>query len=278
MIILKGKTVLITGATSGIGKASAIELARMGATIVFNTRDDARGESTKREIIRSSNNNNVEVLFCDLASIKSIRSFCKQFIKQYDNLHVLMNNAAIWDFHRRISKDGIENIFATNYIAPFLMTDLLLDLLKKSAPSRIINLTSGLHSGTINFDDIEFKKGFKGLKAYKQSKLGIILYTRLLAEKLKDTGITVNCTSPGMTKTNLARDAGRFSRGFFKLVSKPPLKGAETPIYLATSPEVENISGEYFVNKTIKRSSGESYDMALAKKLWDVGLKYTKNK
>jgi len=274
---LKNKIVLITGATSGIGKETALGLAKLGATIVFTTRDNLKGEKTKKELITTTNNKNIHMLKCDLASFESIRNCCKEFKSKYDKLHVLTNNAGVWDFKRRESKDGIENIFATNYLAPFFMTNLLLDILKKSSPSRIINVTSGMHYGTINFDDIEFKQKFSGAKAYRQSKLGLILFTRLLAKKLEGTGVTVNCVHPGMNKTNLGRDAGGFSQMIFKLMGKDPEIGAETSTYLTSSPDVENITGEYFAKKKIKRSSKESYDMDLAKKLWDVSEKYLKN-
>jgi len=273
---LKNKIVLITGATSGIGKETALGLAELGATIVFTTRDSLKGEKTRNELIAATNNENIDMLKCDLASFESIKNCCKEFKSKYDKLHVLINNAGVWDFKRRESKDGIENIFATNYLAPFLMTNLLLDVLKKSNPSRIINVTSGMHYGTINFDDIEFKQKFSGVKAYSQSKLGLILFTRPLAKKLEGTNVTVNCVHPGMNKTDLGRDAGGFSRMIFKLMGKDPKIGAETSIYLASSPDVGNISGEYFVKKKIKRSSKESYDMDLAKKLWDVSKKYLK--
>jgi len=273
---LKNKIVLITGATSGIGKETTQGLASLGATIVFTTRDNLKGEKTKKKLITSTYNKNIHMLKCDLASFESIRDCCKEFKSKYDKLHVLINNAGVWDFKRRESKDGIENIFATNYLAPFLMTNLLLDVFKKSNPSRIINVTSGMHYGTINFDDIEFKQKFSGAKAYRQSKLGLILFTRLLAKKLEGTGVTVNCVQPGMTKTELGRDAGGFSRFIFKLMGKDPKIGAETSIYLASSSDVENITGEYFVKKIIKRSSKESYDMDLAKRLWDVSKKYVK--
>lgn len=273
---LKNKIVLITGATSGIGKETALGLAELGATIVFTTRDNLKGEKTRNELIAAINNENIDMLKCDLASFESIKNCCKEFKSKYDRLHVLINNAGVWDFKRRESKDGIENIFATNYLAPFLMTNLLLDVLKKSSPSRIINVTSGMHYGTINFDDIEFKQKFSGAKAYGQSKLGLILFTRLLAKKLEGTSVTVNCVHPGMNKTDLGRDAGGFSRMIFKLMGKDPKIGAETSIYLASSPDVENIAGEYFVKKKIKKSSKESYDMDLAKKLWDVSKKYLK--
>jgi len=274
---LKNKIVLITGATSGIGKETALGLAKLGATIVFTTRDNLKGEKTKKELIVATNNKNIHMLKCDLASFESIRNCCKEFKSKYDKLHVLINNAGVWDFKRRESKDGIENIFATNYLAPFLMTNLLLDILKKSSPSRIINVTSGMHYGTINFDDIEFKQKFSGAKAYRQSKLGLILFTRLLAKKIERIGVTANCVHPGMNKTDLGRDAGGFSQMIFKLMGKDPEIGAETSIFLASSPDVENITGEYFAKKKIKKSSKESYDMDLAKKLWDVSEKYLKN-
>jgi NAD(P)-dependent dehydrogenase (short-subunit alcohol dehydrogenase family) len=274
---LHNKIVLITGATSGIGKETALGLAKLDATIVFTTRDNLKGEKTKKELIAATSNKNIYMIKCDLASFKSIRNCCKEFKSKYDKLHVLINNAGVWDFKRRESKDGIENIFATNYLAPFLMTNLLLDLLKKSSPSRIINVTSGMHYGTINFEDIEFKQNFSGAKAYRQSKLGLILFTRLLAKKLEGTGVTVNVVHPGMNKTDLGRDAGGFSRMIFKMMGKDPKIGAETSIYLASSPDVENITGKYFAKKEIKKSSKESYDMDLAKKLWDVSEKYLKN-
>jgi NAD(P)-dependent dehydrogenase (short-subunit alcohol dehydrogenase family) len=272
-IYLEDKIVLITGVTSGIGKETAKGLAALGAHVVFTTRDNKRGTETKEEIIQATNNKNIDVLYCDLASFDSIRACCKEFKTKYINLHVLINNAGTWDFKRRESKDGIENIFTTNYLAPFLMTNLLLDILKKSSPSRIINLTSGLHFGTINFKDLEFKKNFSGRKAYSQSKLAIILFTKLLAKKLEGTGVTVNCVNPGMTKTNLGRDAGAFSRTMFNMLGKDLKKGAETSIYLASSKE---ITGEYFVKKQIHKSSEESYNMETAKKLWNLSIKYVK--
>jgi NAD(P)-dependent dehydrogenase (short-subunit alcohol dehydrogenase family) len=271
---VKSKIVLITGATSGIGKETARGLAKFGATLVITTRDKKRGESVKNELIESTNNKNIDVFHCDLASFESIKEFCKDFKAKYKKLHVLINNAGIWDYTRRESKDGIENIFATNYLAPFLMTNLLLDVLKKSSPARVINVTSGMHYGTINFDDIEFKNNFSGAKAYRQSKLGIILFTRLLAKKLKGTNITVNAVHPGVNKTNLGRDAGIFSRAVFKFIGKDPKKGSETSIFLASSPDVNNITGKYFAKKEIHKSSKESYDLNLAQKLWDISEKY----
>jgi len=273
---LKNKIILITGATSGIGKETALGLAKLGAIIVFTTRDIVKGEKTKKELIDKTNNKNIQMLTCDLASIESIKNCCNEFKSKFNKLHVLINNAGVWDFKRKESKDGIENIFAVNFLAPFLMTNLLLDVLKNGKPSRIINVTSGMHYGTINFDDIEFKQKFSGAKAYRQSKLGLILFTRLLAKKLEGSGVTVNVVQPGMNKTDLGRDAGGFSKMIFKMMGKNPSIGSETSIYLASSPDVENITGEYWVKKEIKKSSKESYNMDLAEKLWDVGKKYLK--
>ena len=273
---MKNKIILITGATSGIGKETALGLANLGAIIVFTTRDVIKGEKTKKELIAKTNNKNIHMLTCDLASFESIKNCCNEFKSKFDKLHVLINNAGVWDFKRKESKDGIENIFAVNYLAPFLMTELLLDLLIKSKPSRIINVTSGMHYGTINFNDIEFKQKFSGAKAYRQSKLALILYTRLLAKKLKGKGVTVNAAHPGMNKTDLGRDAGGFSKMIFKMMGKDPSIGAETSIFLASSPDIENITGEYWAKKEIKKSSKESYDMDIAEKLWDVSKKYLK--
>ena len=275
---MQDKTVFITGATSGIGQETALALAKKGAAIVFTSRDPEKGKLVQKELIKRSNNKNIHLIFCDLASFDSIRNCCDEFKFKFDKLNILVNNAAVWDFKRRESQDGIENTLATNYLAPFLMTNMLMDTIKKSSPARIINLTSGLHYGTINFKDIEFKRKFGGFKAYKQSKLADILFTRLLAKKLDGTGITVNCVHPGMVNTNLARDAGWFMRGIFKIIGKPAHKGALTSIYLATSPEVENITGEYFYKCRVRKSSKQSYDMELAEKLWKVSEEYTGSK
>lgn len=274
-ITLKSKTILITGATSGIGKETAIGLAELGATIVFTARDKQKAKSTKKEIIEKTGNKNIDHIECDLSSFASIRNFCKEYKSRYKKLHILINNAGVWNFKRKQSIDGIENTFHVNYLAPFLMTNLLLDTIKKSAPARIINVSSGLHRGTINFDDIEFKKSFSSMKAYSQSKLALILFTRHLAKKLEGTKVTVNSVHPGFIATDLGRDAGQITNKFFRLFGKSPKKGAETSIYLASSPEVETVTGEYFVNKKMTQSSKKSYDMDLAKRLWSVSKKYT---
>ncbi len=270
---MKGKTVLITGATSGLGKETARALARLGATIVMTTRDQQRGEQAKQELIASTQNMNIDVMFCDLASFVSIRTFCAEFLEKYHELHVLINNAGVSNFHRKVSKDGIEETFAVNYLAPFLMTNLLLERLTQSAPSRIVNVASGFHSGAIRFDDLEFTKEYSVFRVYGHSKVAVILFTRLLAEKLEGTGVLVNCANPGMSRTNLGRDAGAVSRLFFKAFGQSPVKGSRTMVYLASDPSL-TINGEYFEKCQVVHINPETYDMDAANKLWDVSKKY----
>ncbi len=273
--MMKGKVVIITGATSGIGKETALSLAEMGATIVIAARNIEAGEKVKKEIIQATKNNNIDCFQCDLTSLDSVREFCDSFKEKYERLDVLINNAGTWDFEgRKESKDMIENIFAVNFVAPFLMTHILIDMLKKSAPSRIISLSSGLHTGTINFDDIEFKEDWSGFKAYRQSKLAIILFTRKLANDLKDASVTVNCIHPGMVSTKLGRDAGGVSKLFFRVFGKKPKVGAETSIYLASSPDGGTITGEYWYKCKVGKASDESMDLEAAERLWKVGLDY----
>jgi NAD(P)-dependent dehydrogenase (short-subunit alcohol dehydrogenase family) len=270
---MKGKIVLITGATSGLGKESTLALARLGANIVMTTRDMQKGEQTKQELIVSTQNQNIDVMLCNLASFVSIRTFCAEFLEKYKALHVLVNNAGVSNFHRKISKDGIEETFAVNYLAPFLMTNLLLERIKESTPSRIVNVVSGFHSGTIQFDDLEFTKNYSGFKVYGHSKVALILFTRLLAEKLEGSGVIVNCANPGMSRTNIGQDAGAVMRMFFKILAKSPVKGAQTAVYLASDPDL-TISGEYFEKKQVKQINTETYDMDAANKLWDASVKY----
>jgi retinol dehydrogenase-12 len=270
---MKGKIVLITGATSGLGKETAWALAHLGATIVMTTRDQQKGEQTKQELIASTQNKDINVMFCDLSSFVSIRKFCTEFLEKYNALHVLINDAGVSNFHRKLSKDGIEETFAVNYLAPFLMTNLLLERLQQSAPSRIVNVVSGFNSGKIQFDDLEFTKNYSAFKVYGHSKVALILFTRLLARKLEGTGVLVNCANPGMSRTNLGRDAGAVSRMFFKIFGKSPVKGAQTMVYLASAPDL-TISGEYFEKKQVMRLNPATYDIDVANKLWDVSVKY----
>jgi len=271
---MNGKRVFITGATSGIGKETARGLARMGYSLVFTTHDKQRGIETQQELKESTGNPEIDVLFCDLGSFASVRRCAAEYQQRYPRLDVLINNAGVWDFHRRESEDGIERIFAVDYLAPFLLTNLLLETVRRSAPSRIVNVASGLHSGVIHFEDLELKQGWSGMKAYRQAKLAVILLTRLLAKRLAGSGVAVNCVQPGLARTNLARDAPWAYRVGFRMFGKSPVVGAQTSIFVASSPDVQNVSGEYFAKKQVSRSSDESYDMAVAQRLWDVSVTY----
>ena len=273
------KVCLITGATSGIGKATAMGLANMGASVVIVGRDRGRGEAALTEIKERSGNSSVDLMLADLSSQEQIRRLADDFKAAYPRLDVLINNAGVFRSERITTADGIEMTFAVNHLAYFLLTNLLLDVLKASAPSRIVNVSSGAQSnGTIDFDDLQGEKGYKGTKAYSQSKLANVLFTYELARRLEGTGVTANCLHPGAVRTNFGSgSSGVF--GFMVRALRPlmisPEKGAETSIYLASSPEVEGVSGRYFVKKAEARSSDVSYDERLARRLWKVSAELT---
>jgi len=277
---MKDKVVMVTGANSGIGKAASLALAKMGATIVMVARSKERGEAARSEIIRKSQNNAVDLLLADLSSLKSVRILASEFQKKYSQLHVLINNAGLFNQRRRVSADGYENTFATNYLAPFLLTNLQLDLLKASAPSQIINVSSvGHYNGHINFDDLTLENDYGGWKAYGQSKLALVLFTHELAKKLQGTGVTVNAVHPGTVATNIwSRPLGPvgFIMALPKMFMTSPEQGAETIVYLASSPDAKGLNGEYVEKRKVKKSSDESYDEEIAQRLWDVSAKLTR--
>ena len=274
---MEGKTCIITGANSGIGKVTAIELAKMNATLVLLCRDKERGESAQKEIIELTGNNNVDLILCDLSSQKEIRNFVAEFKRNYQDLHVLINNAGVMLSKKTQSVDGFEMNFAVNHLAPFLLTNLLLDMLKKSAPSRIVNVGSAAHKmGKIDFEDLqrENKKG-RLMGLYGSSKLAMTLVSYELSRKLEGSNVTINVLHPGLINTNLGRDRSSTSQGFARKFFKTPEAGAETSIFLASSPEVEGITGKYYAKKKAKPSSKESYNEEYAKKLWEISEKMT---
>jgi NAD(P)-dependent dehydrogenase (short-subunit alcohol dehydrogenase family) len=277
---MKDKVVMITGANSGIGKAASVALAKMGATLVMVTRNRERGEAAKAEIIKDSQNNSVDLLLADLSSLESVQQLATEFRKKYSKLHVLVNNAGLFNRKRHVTTDGYENTLATNYLAPFLLTNLQLGLLKDSAPSRIINVSSvGHYNGHINFDDLNLEKEYSRWKAYGQSKLALVLFTHELAKKLQGSGVTVNAVHPGTVATNIwTRPFGPagFITALPKLFMTSPEKGAKTIVYLASSPDAQNLSGEYLEKLKAKKSSEESYDEEIAQRLWDVSAKLTR--
>ena len=270
---MKGKVCLITGANSGIGKATALGLAKLDAHVVMLCRDKSRGEKALSDIITESGNESIDLLVADLSSQYSIRQSVKEFQVKFDKLNVLINNAGVNPSRRYETVDGIEKTFAINTLAPFLLTNLLLPTLKNSTPARIVNVASAVQSKSINFDNLQFKKHFRSWKAYSQSKTALILLTYEFARRLSNSEITVNCLHPGAVKSNIIRDYKGIIKLFTKLIfsfAKSPKKGAETVIYLASSPDVENISGKYFVDKKEVKSTDVTYDKSIAKSLWDI--------
>jgi len=276
------KVCVITGATSGIGEATALGLAKMGATVVIVGRDEKQGVAAQNEIQNKSGNPDVDLLLADLSSQAEIRKLAEEITARYPTLHVLINNAGIAPVKRSVTLDGIERVFAVNYLAPFLLTNLLLELLKASAPARIINVAGDFHrKATIQFDDLMSEKYYDGVRANNQAKLALILFTYELSRRLDGTGVTVNCLHPGAVATDgplKDPDLPAFSRVMYKLVRvffASPEKGAETSVYLSASSEVENVSGKYFIKKTSVESSPESYDEEIARRLWKVSEELT---
>ncbi|MFX1452107.1 MAG: SDR family oxidoreductase [Promethearchaeota archaeon] len=270
--MIEGKICLVTGANSGIGRATTKGLAEMNARVVMLCRSKERGEKAQKEIIRETRNNNIDLIVCDLSSQESIRNFVTAFKSKYSTLDVLINNAGVMLKRRILSVDGIEMNFAIHALAPFLLTNLLIDIIKKSAPSRIINVTSAAHKrAKIDFKDLQSEhKKYRLFTVYGISKLAEILFTYELSRKLEGTGVTVNAVHPGLVNTNLGRDQSKFSQWFARKFFQSPEEGAKTSIYLASSPNIEGVTGKYFVNKEPRESSEESYNEEYAKKLWEI--------
>lgn len=272
--ILSGKLCLVTGANSGIGRSTSHALAKMNATVVMVCRDRRRAEPVRDEIKAATGNPNVELTICDLSSQADIRRFAAGFTKTHDRLDVLINNAGIVVRKRSLTEDGIESTFAVNHLGYFLLTNLLLDLLKKSAPSRIVNVSSAAHTyGEVDFDDLQGGKKYGGFAAYANSKLANVLFTYELARRLEGTGVTANCLHPGPVATGLFRNLPKPIEALIKLVTISPDKGAETSVYVASSPEVEGVTGKYFAKKRERKTSKESYNEEAAHRLWEVSEK-----
>jgi retinol dehydrogenase-14 len=277
---MRGRVCLVTGATSGIGKATAHALATKGASVVIVGRDPQKGEATVQEIREATANEDVQLLRADLSSQDSIRELADRFLAEHDRLHVLVNCAGAFFRDRRVTIDGLEMTFALNHLAYFLLTTLLLDLLQGSAPARIVNVTSGAHSmGRIDFEDLQGERGYQGQTAYNQSKLANVLFTYELARRLEGTGVTVNCVHPGWVRTDFGRQnqplAWRLMIALVAPFMRSPERGAETVVYLAADPKVETVMGKYFRDLKPKRSSKHSYDEAVAARLWQVSEELT---
>lgn len=271
---LNGKICLVTGGTNGIGKSTALELARIGATVVIVGRDAQKTSKVVQEIRAASGNPNVDSLLADLSSQQEIRRLAKDFKSKYSHLHILLNNAGAVFMQRQLSVDGVEMTFALNHLASFLLTNLLLDTIKASAPARIINVSSNAHTtGKIEFDNLQGERNYSP-RVYENSKLANILFTMELARRLEGTGVTVNALHPGFTATGFAKNNGKVMATlvsiFAPLVARSPTKGAKTSIYLASSPSVEGMTGMYFYDSRVIAAAPQSTDMVVARKLWDA--------
>jgi NAD(P)-dependent dehydrogenase (short-subunit alcohol dehydrogenase family) len=279
-----GKVVLITGGTSGIGKAAATALAGMGAHVVITGRNEERGKQALQEIREESGNEGVELMLADLAVQAEVQRLAEEFRERHDRLDVLVNNAGLVLSERTETPDGIETQLAINHLAPFLLTNLLLDLLEKSAPSRIVTVSSDAHRwGKMDLDDLQSRKRYRAFSVYGMTKLANVMFTYELAERLEGTGVTVNCLHPGSVNTNFAVSSrSLFTLLFraFKPFMRSPEQGADTLIYLAASPEVEGMTGKYLVDRRVKAASDAAYDQTTRKELWEAseeltGLKVT---
>ena len=276
---MQGKICLVTGATLGIGKETALGLARKGAHVVIAGRDEARTRETAAWIAGQSGDAKVDFLVADLSSQAEVRRLAAAFKARYQRLDVLLNNAGAIFTKRETTVDGFERTWALNHLAEFLLTQLLLDLLEASAPARIVNVASTAHArGKIAFDDLQGAQKYSGWAAYSQSKLANIMFTYALARRLEGKGVTANCLHPGVVATGFGHNTPGFISTLLNL-ARPflitPDKGAATSIYLASSPEVAAVSGQYFDKCKPVRSSALSYDVAAQERLWEISEKQT---
>ena len=277
--LMAGKTCLVTGATAGIGRKVALELAHMGADVVLASRNPARCAATADEIREESGNPAVEYLVADLSSQEQVRRLAQEFKERHQRLDVLVNNAGALFIRRQKSADGIEMTFALNHLSYFLLTNLLLDVLTASAPARVVNVASSSHrEARLNLVDAHDPRRYFGYRAYARSKLCNVLFTYELARRFEGTGVTANALHPGLVATNFMANNGPFGRFlnfFFRIRGISIEAGAMTPVYAATSPVMEGISGKYLDKMQVVRSSHRSYDESLAAALWELSCDLT---
>ncbi len=274
MTRMDGKTVLVTGASSGIGKATATKLAGLGARVVMVSRTQERGIRARDDMLRAAPNASIEMIVADLSTTAAIRRLADVVHHKCPRLDVLVNNAAVLTSRRRLTPEGFEMQFFVNHLAYFLLSGLLLDVLRASEPARIVSVSSTAHSrGVIDFDDLQLAIDYRGWQAYANTKLMNILFTYQLAHRLEGTRVTANCLHPGVIHTGLMRNfssvvqaAWNVSGRFFK----QPDDGAETPVYLASSPEVATVSGQYFKYSKPLGTSAQSYDRNIQQRLWET--------
>ena len=269
---LNGKVCIVTGSTSGIGLVTAKEFAKMGATVIVVSRHEERGITAFSEIASYAKSDKVDLLMCDFASQASIAAFCQKFKQKYDRLDILVNNAGLMSQERIETVDGIELTFAVNHLGYFMTTNLLLDMLKATPNSRIIVVSSDLHlQGKIDFNNLMHEHNYHGFAAYCDSKLANLLFTYKMASLLKNTNTSINTLHPGVIKTKFSV-ADRNSNMTFPMGRLSPEEGAKAQIYLSTAPELQGITGQYFNQKVMQKSSALSYDQALADMLWQKSI------
>ena len=269
-MIMNGKICIVTGANAGIGKATAVGLAELGATVVMVCRDLGRGESARREVAERAGRDDLHLFIADLASQTEVRQLAKAILAQFPRVDVLINNAAIIPLQRTTTVDGVELQLAVNHLAPFLLTNLLLDRLKASAPARIVNVSSGVHRGaTIHFGDLQSERSYHHTGVYAVTKLMNVLFTKELARRLAGSDVTANALHPGVPATKLSANyAGRDGQARASFADL--MASAQTSLYLATSPEVAEVTGEYFANSRIQASTAVANDPVIAQKLWQI--------
>lgn len=276
---MRGRVCVITGATSGIGRATAEALAKRGATLALVCRDRGRGEEACDSIRRASGNAGVSLLLADLSSQAEIRRLAAELCQRHPQIHVLINNAGVVNLQRTTTVDGIETVLAVNHLAYFLLTNLLLDTLRRSDTARIVNVASDAHKfGPLDFDDLQNTRHYRAMRVYGQSKLCNILFTRELARRLAGSDVTVNAVHPGAVATGLGKNNGRWAQLIIKSLGfffRTPEQGAATSIYLASSPAVAGVSGKYFANCREARTSKAAQDDAAAARLWEISVRMT---
>ena len=274
MTDMNGKVCLVTGATDGIGKISARVLAEKGAKVIIVGRNPEKSATVLAELKSSSGNENIDLLIADLAVMQEVYDLAEQVISHYDRLDILLNNAGGYFAKHELTSDGLERTFALNHMSYFLLTNKLMELLKSSAPARIVNVSSDAHYGVdMDFENLNGEQEYKAWKAYQKSKLANVLFTYELLKKVP-ADITVNCLHPGFVATNFGHNNGGFFGPVLKIAQRisaiDPEEGAKTSIFLCSAPEVKRVSGKYFYKCQPKTSSRESRNMDTGKRLWQI--------
>ncbi|HJO23942.1 MAG: SDR family oxidoreductase [Myxococcota bacterium] len=276
---LAGKTCVVTGATSGIGEATALGLVRMGARVVIVGRSQARGQATLARLQAAGSADRVDLRLADLASLADIRRLADEILATCPRIHLLVNNAGVVNLHHRINADGFEETFAVNHLAYFALTNRLLDRLVASAPARIVNVSSEAHRfGPLDLDNLQSEGKYGAMRTYGRSKAANILFTRELARRLEGTGVTVNAVHPGAVASRLGAHngwVGKLAMGLLKVFFQTPEKGARTSLHVATAPELDGVSGAYFARCREKQPAASACDSETAQRLWDASAQLT---